>query len=63
MKLMINMKKLLNTQEKGIDVRDKLSKKSTPIRWAIIYIFMLSIFIFGAYGPGYEPVDPIYADF
>ena len=50
-------------KEKGIDVRDKLSKKSTPIRWAIIYIFMLSIFIFGAYGPGYEPVDPIYADF
>ena len=50
-------------REKNIDVREKLSKKKTWVRWAILYAFILSIFIFGAYGPGYEPVDPIYADF
>ncbi len=50
-------------KEKNIDVREKLAKKKTWIRWAILFAFIISIFIFGAYGPGYEPVDPIYADF
>ena len=50
-------------KEKGVDVRERLNKKKTFIKWAILYAFILSIFIFGAYGPGYEPVDPIYADF
>ncbi len=50
-------------KEKNIDVNDKLSKKKLWIRWIIYYAFILMICIFGAYGPGYEPLDPIYADF
>ena len=50
-------------QEKKHDVREEISKKNIVIRWAIYYAFLLAIIIFGAYGPGYQPVEPMYADF
>ncbi len=50
-------------KEKGINVREKLNSKKTWIKWTILYLFILIIIFFGAYGPGYVPVDPIYADF
>ena len=52
---------LLN--EKGICVREALQKKPTPVRWAVLYALILYIIIFGAYGVGYVPVDPMYANF
>ena len=56
--LIIGLKK-----EHGIDVREKLAQKNIVVRWIILYILIFSILIFGAFGPGYEPVDPMYADF
>ena len=50
-------------KEKNINIREEISKKNIFIRWSIYYILIISIIIFGAYGPGYIPVDPIYADF
>jgi len=50
-------------RENGINVREKLAKKNIVVRWIILYILIFSILIFGAFGPGYEPVDPMYADF
>ena len=50
-------------REKGINVREEISKKKLVTRWAILYALILVILIFGAYGQGYVPVDPIYADF
>ena len=50
-------------QERGVNIRDALSKKSTTVRWAVGYAMILSIVIFGAYGAGYIPVEPIYANF
>ena len=50
-------------REKNINIRQKIAEKNIIIRWIIYYILIFSIFIFGAYGPGYEPIDPIYADF
>lgn len=50
-------------EEKGVNVRDLISKQNIVIRWAIYYAFILFIIIFGAYGYGYIPVDPIYAQF
>ena len=50
-------------QEKGIPIRNSLEKRSLPLRWAAIYALILFIVIFGAYGPGYIPLDPIYANF
>ena len=49
--------------ERGVSVREELSKKHLIIRWLIIYALIMFIVIFGAYGPGYDPVPPIYADF
>lgn len=50
-------------KEKNIDVREKISSKNIFIRWLIYYSLIFGIIIFGAFGPGYEPVDPMYADF
>ena len=49
--------------EKGIQVRAALQKRHVVVRWAVLYGLILYIVIFGAYGPGYIPVDPIYANF
>ena len=50
-------------KEKKINIREEISKKHIVIRWIIYYMLIFSTIIFGAYGPGYVPVDPIYADF
>ena len=50
-------------KEKNINIREKISEKHIIVRWLAYYCLIFSIIIFGAYGTGYEPVDPIYADF
>lgn len=49
--------------EKGIIIREKLKTKNIALRWAVWYALILFIIVFGAYGYGYVPLDPIYADF
>ena len=49
--------------EKGINIRERLKSKNIVLRWLILYAFIMFIFMFGAYGPDYVPVDPIYAGF
>lgn len=49
--------------ERGIIVRNALQKQPTAIRWAVLYALIFYIIIFGAYGKGYVPVDPMYANF
>lgn len=50
-------------KERGVNIRQEISKKNIVIRWTIYYALILTIIIFGAYGAGYVPVDPMYADF
>lgn len=50
-------------KEKGYAVHELIKKQNIFVRWSIYYLLILSIIVFGAYGPGYVPVDPIYADF
>ncbi len=52
---------LLN--EKGIPVGERVNSLKLPVRWTILFALIMFIVIFGAYGPGYVPVDPIYAEF
>lgn len=49
--------------EKGVSVRETLAKRNVIVRWAAFYALILFIAIFGAYGIGYAPVDPLYAQF
>lgn len=50
-------------QEKGIEIRQSIAKRNIVVRFLIWYALILFIVIFGAYGAGYVPVDPIYAGF
>ncbi|MDE6413575.1 MAG: MBOAT family protein [Eubacterium sp.] len=59
--LIIFVVSILN--EKGINIRNELLKKNILVRWLVFIALILFILIFGAYGIGYEPVDPIYANF
>lgn len=50
-------------KERGIAVRQALLEKPTALRWALMYALLFYILIFGAYGKGYVPVNPMYANF
>ncbi len=44
-------------------IRNVIELKPTWIRWSIIYTCIFALLIFGAYGPGYDIVAMIYAEF
>ena len=50
-------------KEKGISPREWIAQRNVVIRWSIFFAMILFIVIFGAYGTGYIPIDPIYANF
>ena len=50
-------------QERGGSIRSRLSARPAWQRWAVWYALLLFILIFGAYGPGYVAIDPMYANF
>lgn len=59
--ILIFVVSLLN--EKNISLREALAKRNIVLRWAVLYLLIMFIVIFGAYGFGYIPVDPMYAQF
>lgn len=50
-------------KEFKVNIRESIARKNIILRWTIYYLLIMSIIIFGAYGIGYLPVAPIYADF
>lgn len=50
-------------QERGVALRKALQSRPTALRWALLYALLFYILIFGAYGKGYVPVNPMYANF
>lgn len=50
-------------KEKGISPREWLAERHICVRWAVLFTMIMAIVIFGAYGTGYIPIDPIYANF
>lgn len=49
--------------EKGIGIRKTMKKQNVVLRWAFWYLVILFIILFGAYGRGCVPVEPMYANF
>ena len=50
-------------RERGISLCTELGARRIPLRWAALVALFLVVVIFGAYGYGYAPVDPLYAQF
>ena len=50
-------------KERGCNVRGSLYAKPVIVRALITGLMVTLILLFGAYGAGYVPVDPIYANF
>lgn len=50
-------------QEKGWNIREKISQKNIIVRWSIYYIAIFAVIILGIYGPGYSATSFIYGQF
>ncbi|MBR2787796.1 MAG: MBOAT family protein [Erysipelotrichaceae bacterium] len=50
-------------KEKGMDIRREIAGKNIVIRWTLYLLLLLSILIFGKYGPGYDAANFIYGKF
>lgn len=50
-------------KERNVALREQVAAQNIAVRFAVYYALILSVVIFGAYGAGYVPVDPIYAGF
>ena len=50
-------------KEKDINIRESIASKKIVLRWAIYYTLIISIILFGTYGIGIVPLDPMYANF
>ena len=50
-------------KERKIDLKDKLTHSHLALKYATLLVFAFVIILFGAYGDGYIPPDPIYGAF
>lgn len=50
-------------QEKGVVLRQCLARRNVCVQYLCFYALIMFVVIFGAYGRGYVPVDPMYAGF
>ena len=47
-------------QERDVHIRSRIARQNIAIRWAIFYIGIFAIVLFGIYGPGYDASSFIY---
>ena len=50
-------------RERGVHLLDGVRRAPAVPRTAAVFALVLAIIVFGAYGPSYIPVDPMYAQF
>lgn len=50
-------------KERGVHLRESIARRNIALRWAVYFAAIFLVIIFGAYGDGYVPVEPLYAQF
>lgn len=50
-------------QEKGVRIRETISRQPIVFRWLLYYAIIFAILIFGVYGPGFDAANFIYGNF
>ena len=50
-------------KERGHDLSAYIASRGPVVRWGVLIVLFMAIVVFGAYGVGYTPVDPMYAEF
>ncbi|MBR5301573.1 MAG: MBOAT family protein [Clostridia bacterium] len=50
-------------QERGVVVRDWLSRRALPLRWLVLIAGVVSVLLFGVYGSGFDEATFIYYQF
>ena len=50
-------------KEKNVQIRKKVASGPIVLRWTLYYTLIFAVILFGAYGTGYVPVDPMYASY
>ena len=50
-------------KERGKDIGAAIANRGALIRWCALALLFVAVVVFGAYGVGYTPVDPMYAQF
>jgi hypothetical protein len=48
---------------RNVRVREWICSRKLPLRWAIYYVSIMFVLIFGVYGPGYNAAEFIYFQF
>lgn len=51
------------SKERGHDLSSYFASRGSVVRWGVLVALLMAIVIFGAYGVGYVPVYPMYAEF
>ena len=50
-------------KERGGDPCESIAQQNDVVKWGVLVFIALFIIVFGAYGPNYTPVEPMYAQF
>lgn len=50
-------------QERGVHIRETIARQNIVVRWMAYYVIIVTIIIFGIYGPGYDATSFIYQKF
>lgn len=50
-------------RERGVHPLEGAWRRGPVVRWAVCFALLMCVVVFGAYGVGYTPVDPMYASF
>lgn len=50
-------------KERGCNLWEWATAQSALLRWSLVILLFVGTATFGAYGLGYTPVDPMYAQF